>query len=161
MKITKAILRLAAAEVLSLFINMIFAGSGSSFIRLICVICTVMILAAVMADYSIRAANNDVKKYKNIRYKALIYSAASVTAFPLFSWMILLFSANSGAFNYYGAHKLLNAPFLNFYNLIEPSASVSKLGTAEIMAMLPPAFAPAAFLVIVYIAAFRKHVNVY
>lgn len=156
MKVTEAVLRLAAAEVLSLFINMTFAGSGSTFVRLICLICTVLILAAVMADFSVRAAKNDAKGGGKIRYRALVCASAAVTAFPLLSWIILFISANSGAFDFYGAHKLLNAPFLHFYNLIEPSASASKLGTGELLAMLPPAFAPAAVLAAVYIAAFRN-----
>ncbi len=156
MKVTGAVLRLAAAEVLSLFINMTFAGAGSLLIRIICLICTVMILVAVIMDFSIIAAKNDARSSGNIRYKSLVCSAVVVTIFPLLSWIILFISANNGAFNYYGIHKLLNAPFLHFYNLIEPSASVSKLGKVEIFAMLPPAFAPATVLTIVYVAAFRR-----
>jgi hypothetical protein len=155
MKVTGAILRLAAVEVLSLFINMTFAGSGSMFIRLICLICTVLILAAVMADYSVKAARTDTKGGRNIRYRQLVCSAVAVTAVPLLSWIILFISANGGRFDFYGAHKLINAPFLHFYNLIEPSASASELGTGELLAMLLPAFAPAAVLSVSYIAAFK------
>ena len=129
MKVTGAILRLVAAEVLSLFVNMTFAGSGSTFIRIICLICTVLILVAVMADYSVKAARTDAKGGGKIRYRQLVCSATAVTAVPMLSWIILFISANGDGFDFYGAHKLINAPFLHFYNLIEPSASASELGT--------------------------------
>jgi hypothetical protein len=48
---------------------------------------------------------------------------------------------------------------LHFYNLIEPSAAVSELGTGELFAMLPPAFVPAAVLSVSYIVAFKTITN--
>lgn len=160
MNVTGAVLRLAAAEVLSLFINMTFAGSGSAFIRLICLICTVLILVSVIADFSVRAAGRDAKSGGSIRYRQLIYSAAAVTALPLASWIMLVISAKSGTFEFYGAHKLLNAPFLHFYNFIEPSASAAALSAGELAAMLLPVFVPAAVLIAVYKASFGKNTEV-
>lgn len=160
MNVTGAVIRLAAAEVLSLFINMTFAGSGSAFIRHICLICTVLILAAVMADFSIRAAGRDAKGGGSIRYRQLICSAAAVTALPLASWIVLAVSAKSGGFDFYGAHKLLNAPFLHFYNFIEPSASAAALSAGELAVMLLPVFVPAAVLIAAYKASFFKNTDV-
>lgn len=159
MNVTGAVIRLAAAEVLSLFINMTFAGSGRPFIRLICLICTFLILAAVMADFSISAAGLDAKGGGSIRFGKLMCAAAAVTALPLASWILLVVSAQSGGFEFYGAHKLLNAPFLHFYNLIEPSASAAALSAGELAAMLLPVFAPAAVLVAAYTAAFGKNTD--
>ena len=156
MKITGAILRLAAAQVLSLFINMTFAGSGSTVIRLICLICTVLILVTVMADYSVKAAILDAKGGGSFRYGPLISSAAAVTALPLASWTMLAMSAKSGAFEFYGAHKLLNAAFLHLYNIIEPSASAAQLSAGELAVMLLPVFVPASVLITAYAAAFGK-----
>ncbi len=160
MNVTGAVIRLAAAEVLSLFINMTFAGSGSAFIRLICLICTVLILVSVIADFSIRAARRDAKGGEIIKHRQLICSAAAVTALPLASWIMLVISAKSGTFEFYGAHKLLNAPFLHFYNLIEPSASAAALSSGELAVMLLPVFVPAAVLAAVYTASFGKNTEV-
>ena len=156
MKITGAILRLAAAEVPSLFINMTLAGTGNTVIRLICLICTVLILVTVMADYSTKAAKLDAKGGGNLRYIKLMCSAAAVTALPFASWAMLAVSANSRAFEFYGAHKLLNAPFLHFYNFIEPSVSAADLSSGELALMLLPVFVPAAVLIAAYAAAFGK-----
>ena len=160
MNVTGAVSRLAAAEVLSLFINMTFAGSGRAFIRLICLICTVLILVSVIADFSIRAAGRDAKGGGSIKYMQLICSAAAVTALPLASWIMLVVSEKSGTFDFYGAHKLLNAPFLHFYNLIEPSASAAALSAGELAAMLLPVFVPAAVLIAAYKASFFKNTDV-
>ena len=160
MNITSSLLRLAAAEILSLFINMTFAGSSSMFIRLICLVCTVSILAAVMADHGLRSAKTDVKAMRErFSYRPLIVSAAAVTAVPLISWAMLCISAKSGAFEFYGIHKLLNAPFLHYYNIIDRSADSAQLSSAELLLMLLPVFVPAAVLSAAYAAAVKRELK--
>jgi len=160
MSIIRSLLRLAAAEILCLFINMTFAVSTDTFIRLVCLVCTVLILCAVMADHGLRSAKSDVKAQKGgISYKSLAASAAAVTALPLMSWILLFISAKSGAFEFYGLHKLLNAPFLQYYNLIDVGTSSARLTSGKLLLMLAPVFVPAAVLSAVYIPAVRAELS--
>lgn len=148
--------RYAAAELFSLFINMTFAVSAKSIIRFICLVCTVLILVAVMADYGIKAAERDKNRSNAEKNKALALSAAAVTALPLISWLLLCFSAGNGGFEFYGLHKLINGPFLQYYNLIDPGTSAKALSAGKLLAMLPPSAVPAASLAVSYITAGRQ-----
>ena len=152
----KSVFRYAAAEVLSLFINITFAISARRVVRLICLVCTVLILVSVMADYGIKAAERDRNRSDGDRIKAIAFSAAAVTALPLISWILLCISAGNGSFEFYGVHKLINGTFLQYYNLIEPGTSAKALSAGKLLAMLPPSAVPAASLAVSYLTAGRQ-----
>jgi hypothetical protein len=151
-----SIFRFAAAELLCFFINMTFAVSPMSVVRLICLVCTILILISVMTDYGIKSAERDKNKSVGERNKVLAVSAATVTMIPLTSWILLCISAQSGEFVFYGAYKLLNMPFLQYYNLIEPEPSEKALTLGKLLLMLPTAAVPSASMTLSYILAGKR-----
>lgn len=163
MKILKALLRLAACEVLCLFIDITFAASGSTLIKLICFVCTVMIMIFVLADFSVKEAKNDIKASRmngSTINKADIFAAGgAVTVTPLISWIFLCISAKSGSFEYYPLHKLLNAPFLQFYNIVNSSTHAYDLTGTELAVMFVPVVLPAFAVVIPYIMTCEKEAH--
>ena len=159
MKLSKVIVSLIAAEILCFFIDLTLAGSSNPLIRVICAICTAGILCVLLANTAINAAREDMKQEritgKSAGYGGAALAGAVCSAPALISWIVLLVSANSGKPDFYRWHKLINAPFLQVYNLIEPDASTSALSTGEIMLMLPLVIVPAAAFVTAYILACR------
>ena len=138
MKAVRVLLRVFAADILSMFINMTLAGSRSTAVRIVCLVCTALILVTVLADFSIKEAHDDVKNKRSI---AGIYAAGVAAAVPAFlSWMILCISVKSGNFDFYRWHKLINAPFLQYYNLIESDVTSAALSSGELKLMLLPVF---------------------
>ncbi|WP_028518390.1 hypothetical protein [Ruminococcus flavefaciens] len=163
MKILKALLRLAASEVLCLFIDITFAASGSTLIRLICLICTVTLMISVLADFSVKEARADMKASRISGEKAKIseiYAAGGAAAVPsLLSWIALCISAKGGGFDYYRWHKLLNAPFLQLYNILSSGVHASVLNGTELAIMAVPIVFPALAVVIPYLAVCRKEAH--
>ncbi len=159
MKISKALLRLAASEILCLFIDITFAASGSMLIKLICLFCTVTLMISVLADFSVKAAKEDMKAShgKSIKSSEL-FAAGAAVSLPLFvSWIILYISVNGGSFDFYRWHKLLNAPFLQFYNIINSGIHSSELNGAELAAMAVPVVFPALAVIIPYMAVCKRN----
>lgn len=163
MKILKALLRLAASEILCLFIDITFAASGSTLIRLICLICTVTLMISVLADFSIKAAREDMKASRISGEKTKIseiFAAGGAAAVPsLLSWIALCISAKGGGFDYYRWHKLLNAPFLQLYNILSSSVHASELNWTELAIMAVPIVFPALAVVIPYLTVCRKEAD--
>ena len=163
MKILKALLRLAASEILCLFIDITFAASGSTLIRLICLICTVTLMISVLADFSVKEARADMKASRISGEKAKIseiYAAGGAAAIPsLLSWITLCISAKGGGFDYYRWHKLLNAPFLQLYNILSSSVHASELNGTELAIMAVPIVFPALAVVIPYLTVCRKEAD--
>lgn len=154
MKITKVLLSLIAAEIFCLFISIPFAGSANPLMRAIGAFCMVGILCVLLANMAMNAARDD-KKQERITgepiNKAAVIGAGLFASVPaLASWIVLLISVSGGKFDYYKWHKLINAPFLQVYNLIESDASSAALSTGEVMLMLPFVFLPAAVVLTVY-----------
>lgn len=149
MKIINALIRLAASEVLCLFINFTFAASGSGFMRVLCLICTVLILVFVLADFSVKTAKEDIKSSK-VNTVEMIKAGCAVMIPLAISWGLLMISAKSGSFDYYRWHKLLNAPFLQFYNLINSNAASSALKNSDLALMLLPLPLPALAVIVPY-----------
>jgi len=156
MKIPKALLRLAVSEILCLFIDITFAVTGNMLIRSICLICTVGVMTAVLADFSMKEAKKDIKaagmKGEDIKKAGIFAAGAAVTVPPLVSWILLYISSNGGSFDYYRWHKLLNAQFLQLYNIINSSIHAAELTKSELAFMLVPVAFPALALVIPYTA---------
>lgn len=146
MKFLKALGIVAAADILSLFIVMTFAGSSMTVMRLVCSVCTVGILLCFVISH----AANSAKAEKGGGAPFAVGAVMSAPA--LVSWVILLISRTSGAFNYYPIHKLVNGYYLQIYNLINSDANASALGMGEIFGMA--ALIPIPF--IAYTAAYLK-----
>ena len=156
MNTLSSIFRFAATELLCFFINMTFAVSSMSVVRIVCLVCTILILISVMTDYGIKSAERDKNKSAGDRKRGLTVSAAAVTVIPLTSWILLCISAQNSEFGFYGAYKLLNMPFLQYYNLIEPEPSEKALTFGELLLMLPTAAVPAASMALSYILAGKR-----
>lgn len=155
MKLLKILVRLLAAEILCLFINMTFAGSSNPLVRCICLVCTVMILILLLADFSIKEASRDTKSRKAGKSGGII-SAGIFASLPFFvSWLVLVISAKCGGFDYYPWHKLLNQPFLQLYALISSSISAYSLSVVQLAVMLTPVTVPAFAVIIPYFFSHR------
>ena len=153
MIVLKALARALAAEILCLFINVVLAGSGLPVIRAVCLVCTAGILTVLMADLGIKTAEHGRDKDRTLR--KILAAGAAVTPVPLASWVLLFISAGGGI-DWYRWHKLLNAPFLQLYNLIESGASSADLDRGETLLMLPAVIIPAAALILPYIYVCRR-----
>ena len=151
MKIINALVRLAASEVLCLFINITFAASDSNFMRVICLICTVLIMIFVLSDFSVRSAKEDIKASR-VNTGEMIKAGFAVSLALTASYVLLVISVKSGDFDYSRWHKLLNAPFLQFYNLINSNAASSALKGSELAVMLLPIPVPAVSVIVPYYA---------
>ena len=153
MKVVNVLLRLLAADILGMFINMTLAGSRSTAVRAVCAVCTAGILVTVLADHAVKAAHTDLKSRQGSAGMILAGAFASLPA--LISWIVLYVSAIGGGFDYYRWHKLINAPFLQYYNLIEHDALSSSLSLNELLMMLPTAAVPATAVIIPYLRTKR------
>ncbi|MBQ9898782.1 MAG: hypothetical protein IJM44_04950 [Ruminococcus sp.] len=148
MKISKVLISLIAAEIFCLFINITLGGTSNPLMRTVCAVCTVGILCVLLANTAIRGTQDAMKQERITGQpprRGASAAAGLLSSVPaLASWTVLLISKNSGKFDFYKWHKLINAPFLQVYNLIEPDASVRALSAGEICLMLPLTFIPAA-----------------
>lgn len=135
---------LVFAEILTLFINLTLAFSGSVIFRIITSICTVGILAGLMAQagHSIGDADRKLLKQNPDAVhpkKPIFLGLVSILPFQLF-W-ILLTLAKCGVLDggFYRFYKLLCAPFLQICNLIcdDVTAAALPIWGLVILAMLP------------------------
>lgn len=152
--IVKALGYVAAAEILSLFIGLTLAGSSSTAIRFVSAVCTTGIIICLMANFAANCAGEELRRSRTDG-TALSFGKAfavgGVTSAPaLISWVVLLVSKTTGAFDFYRWHKLLNGCFLQIYNFINSNASTGALTNAQIMLMLPLVLIPALSYIIAY-----------
>ncbi|WP_297957600.1 hypothetical protein [uncultured Ruminococcus sp.] len=159
MRVFRAFLRYTAAQLLSLFVNIMLAAAGGTLISAICLVCTFSVMVCVLADFGINEASADCKKEKHSESRApvrgMLGAAAAVTAVPFISRVLLCIS-RGGAFEFYGLFKLLDPSFLRLYNFIEPSASAADLSMGELAAIMPAAAVPACALLLSYAAALKS-----
>lgn len=160
MKILKALGIWLACEFFCLFISLTLAGSSSTFIRIICSVCTVGILIILVSDFAVKEAEKDLKseRLSGRESSALMNIAAGITlsAPSAVSWFLLYFSVSDRNFDFYRWYKLINAPFLQIYNLINSNASSSALKISEVRMMFPMIFIHAAVYNAAYLLTFNK-----
>lgn len=158
MKIIKALCISAACEILCLFIAFTLAGSQMMFMRVLSAVCTTGILVCIMGSNAAKTASADRKQERIQKRSAdritTVLSAVASSALNIMSWAVLYITHSRGE-DFYRWHKLLNAPFFQIYNIIEPSASSSSLSGAEISAMLPLSFVPAAVYITAYLLSYK------
>ncbi len=157
MKYLKAFLTVIAADFLSLFVSIPFAASSDIFLRLVSLICTAGVLICMMINLAVKTAREDCRLERAEGKKNSVAEAVgiviTVTLPAAVSWVVLMLSATGGNFDFYRLYKLINAPFLQFYNLIESDASSAALSTGEVLLMLPTVFAAAAAFAAAYTIA--------
>jgi len=150
----KALLYLAAADILSLFVCFTLASSGMLFMRIICAFCTIGIMAGIIADLAVKTAENDLKAAKKEEKKHSPFPLAFITSMPsLISWAILKYSLVSGA-DFYRFYKLINGWCLQLFNIINSSSSTADLSEKEVLIMLPTTFLPSIVFIITYFKVF-------
>lgn len=155
MKLLKIFVRLLAAEILCLFINMTFAGSENPLVRVVCLGCTVMILVLLLADFSIKEASREMKSRRKVKATGII-SAGIFASLPFFvSWLVLAASARGGGYDYYPRHRLLGQPFLQLYALIGSDIPSGSLSRRQLAVMLIPVAVPAFAVIIPYFLSRR------
>lgn len=160
MRYLKSLAMVLAADVFSLFIGLTLAGSSMPLVKGISAVCTVGILAVIMADFAVKTAREDIKNKRDVSERKKLASAFgmgfSASAPAFLSWIILYISVSCKEFNFYRWHKIINGYFLQIYNFINADANSSALSMNEVWMMFPFAFIPAAVLVIAYILAFKR-----
>ncbi|MBR1592319.1 MAG: hypothetical protein IJ666_04835 [Ruminococcus sp.] len=162
MKIIKTVLYVLAADILSLFIDFTLASSSMFIIRLICAVCTFLILAVILSGLAVSTANQDLKD-KRINNKKiniiLPLSMGTAASFPAaVSWCVLKFSMRR--FDFYRWHKIINGYFLQIYNFIEPDASSSALSTGEVNIMLILVFIPVIIFLTAYFLVYKGIIHI-
>lgn len=154
MKFLKTLGYAAAADILSLFVNLTLAGSSMTFMKIISAVCTVGILFCFMISHAVRCAKDDCRseRISKTATPALVPAIHGITAMliPLVSWLLLFVSKATEAFDFYRFHKLINGYFLQIYNLINQNAETSALSMGQIGAMAALIPVP----MIVFIAAY-------
>ena len=159
MRVFRAFVRYTAAQLLSLFVNIMLSAAGGTLISVICLVCTASVLICVLADFGIKEASADYKKEKRSEsgasVRGMFGAAAAVTAVPLIS-RVLLCVSRGGVFEFYGLFKLLDPSFLRLYNFIESSASATDISGGELAAILPVAAVPACALLLSYAAGMKS-----
>ncbi|MCM1269125.1 MAG: hypothetical protein NC247_00670 [Ruminococcus flavefaciens] len=160
MRYLKSLAMVLAADVFSLFIGLTLAGSSMPLVKGISAVCTVGILAVIMADFAIKTARDDIKNKRDVSDRKKIASAFgmgfSASAPAFLSWIILYISVSCKEFNFYRWHKIINGYFLQIYNFINADATSSALSINEVWMMFPLAFIPVAVFVIAYVLAFKR-----
>lgn len=160
MKILKSLGIWLACEFFCLFISLTLAGSSSTFIRIICSLCTVGILIVIVSDFAAKEAGKDLKseRLSGRKNSALTNISAGLllSAPSAVSWFLLYFSVSDRNFDFYRWYKLINAPFLQIYNLINSNASSAALKISEVWTMFPLIFIHSAVYITVYFLTFSE-----
>ncbi|MCM1006721.1 MAG: hypothetical protein NC485_02135 [Ruminococcus flavefaciens] len=160
MRYLQSLAMVLAADVFSLFIGLTLAGSSMPLVKGISAVCTVSILAVIMADFAVKTAREDIKNKRDLSERKKFASAfgmgfsASLPAF--LSWIILYISVSCKEFNFYRWHKIINGYFLQIYNFINVDANSAALSKNEVWMMFPLTFIPALVFIIAYILAFKR-----
>lgn len=143
------------AEILTLFINLTLAFSGSAVFRIITSICTLGILTGLMAqaghsigksDRSLLKQNPDAVRPS----KPLLLGMLAI--FPFQLWWIFLALAKFGVIDggFYRFYKLLCAPFLQVCNLICDDVTASSLPVWGLVVLAVVPVIPYAAVMIAY-----------
>lgn len=137
-----------AADFMCIFVASVFAAASGTAAKVLSLIFTVSLLLIMLGSFTFKEVSGDMRKERAENRRAQFSDTAGIiagsSAVSVISWMILLISKTAGA-DLYRWHKLLNAGFLQLYNLINPDASSDSLSMAQIMIMLLPAIVPAVF----------------
>lgn len=159
MKILKALGIWLACEFFCLFISLTLAGSSSTFMRIICSVCTVGILIVIVFNLAVKEAEKGIKSERVSGRKNSapmnISAGFSLSAPSAVSWILLYISASGRSFDFYRWHKLINAPFLQIYNLINSNASSAALKISEVWMMFPLIFIHSAVYFTAYFLTFN------
>ncbi len=159
MKIVKVLGTYLAAEIFCLFIGLTLAGSSITAMRVVCSVCTAGILIVLLANLAIKTAHGDLKQEritgKKTQHTENIAAGLSASLPAAASWIVLKISVSSGKFDFYRWHKLINAPFLQMYNLIESDASSKALSSGEVYTMLIFVFIPASVYLMIYALTYK------
>lgn len=146
---------LLMAEFLTLFIDLTLAFSSSAVFRIITSICTIGILAGLMAQagHSIANADRKLRKQKPEavhRSKPIFLGLVSILPFEI-CW-ILLTLAKCGVLDggFYRFYKLLCAPFLQICNLFSAEVTAQSLPVSGLLVLQLLSWLPFAAVVIAY-----------
>lgn len=159
MKLLRAAGYIQSADILSLFIAFTLAVSGKLTVKLLSTACTVGILFCFMAALAVKTAKEDIKqerisgKGQTFRDKALMWSYVSIV--PVGSWIVLCIS-RFGFQGYYLVHKLLNAYFIQVYNMLEPGLSSELLTAGQLAVMGALSLVPGTLFMASYFTVRRK-----
>ncbi len=143
------------AEILTLFINLTLAVSSSALFKIICSVCTVGILAGLMAQagYSIGVTDRKRRKKHPETFKPLRALWLGLTAMlPYQLCWVLLLLAKLGIVvdSFYRMYKLLCAPFLQICNLFQADVSAAGVPAAELCVLQLLCWIPLIAVVIAY-----------
>ncbi len=157
MKLRKAMTYTGAADILSLFIAFTLAVSGRPAFRIASVFCTVGILFCLMAALAVKTAEYEAgrESAKKGRMPEPALTGIYVSIVPVISWILLCISRKYFP-GYFLVHKLLNASFIQIYNLMTPALSSSELTNGQLALMGLPALVPGAFFIASYIFINRR-----
>ncbi len=146
---------LLLAEILTLFINVTLAFSGSWIFRLVTAVCTLAILAGLMAQagHSIGKADRKLLKQKPDAVhpkKPVVLGLVSILPFQIL-W-ILLTLAKCGVLDggFYRFYKLLCAPFLQVCNLVCDDVTAASLPVWGLVILAILSVIPYAAVIIAY-----------
>ncbi len=150
------------AEILTLFLDLTLAFSGSTLVRLVCGTCTVGILGALMAQGGLSAA----RTYRKMQQKLPLLLLGAVGSVPaLFLWAVLCLSrCGVLADSFYRWYKLLCAPFLSFSNLFSDGVLTSQMPVTGmtvlfVLSLLPGAAVIGGAVYQVYTDGMSSHGN--
>lgn len=132
--------------ILCMFINLTFSVFGGNFFKIICAVCTVGIMLCLQFNSAYTNAKKDMKneritqKLKSRSRPFLL--AFSSSAIPIFSTVMLWISSADKTSEFYRIYKILNAHYLQIFNLINPEVTSASLTTVHLivyslMALIP------------------------
>lgn len=143
------------AEILTLFINVTLAFSGSFVFRIVTAVCTLGILAGLMAQAGHSIGNSDRKLLKqnpNAVHPKKPIPLGIVSILPFEICWILLALAKCGMLDggFYRFYKLLCAPFLQVCNLICDDVTAASLPFWGLVILAILSVIPYAAVIIAY-----------
>lgn len=130
------------AEILTLFLDLTLAFSGSTLMRIVCGVCTLGILGALMVQGGFSAARIYQKEHRKppVLLLGIVGSAPA-----LLLWAVLCLSrCGVIADGFYRWYKLLCAPFLSFANLCSDGVLTSQIPVTGMAALLVLSLLPGA-----------------
>lgn len=137
------------AEVLTLFINLTLAVSDNALLRIVCAVCTVGILLALMVQGGYSGAKSDKKAHREFSVLRTLSLGAAGALVPLLFTAGLLAARLAGAVeSFYRIYKLMCAPFLPVCNLmcadvLTSSVPMGEIAVLFVLSLLP---IPAAYI---------------
>lgn len=139
------------AEILTLFLNLTLAVSANALLRLVCAVCTVGILLALMVQGGYSAARADKKAHRGWSAVRMLSLGMSGSLAPLvFTGCLLAARLSGAAQDFYRIYKLLCAPFLPVCNLMCGDILTASVPMTEIAVLFVLSLLPAAAVCIAY-----------